>query len=117
AGVTAPVGRNVRRRREHCTGAPGEPAPCVGAPRHRRVDIRGGPAPPGAERSEPAGVVAQGPEPPACCAGGRDGRGAMRVRWWRTEVVCQQWVELVTAYLEGALPRRTTKAIDRHLAG
>ena len=40
----------------------------------------------------------------------------MRVRWWRTEVVCQQWVELVTAYLDGALPRRVTKAIDRHLA-
>jgi len=41
----------------------------------------------------------------------------MKVQWWRTEVVCQQWVELVTAYLEGALPRRTRKAIDRHLAG
>jgi anti-sigma factor RsiW len=41
----------------------------------------------------------------------------MKVLWWRTEVVCQQWVELVTAYLEGALPRRTRKAIDRHLAG
>ena len=41
----------------------------------------------------------------------------VRVRWWRTDVVCQEWVELVTAYLEGALPRRTTKAIDRHLAG
>jgi anti-sigma factor RsiW len=41
----------------------------------------------------------------------------MKLRWWRTEVVCQQWVELVTAYLDGALPRRTTKAIDRHLAG
>ena len=40
----------------------------------------------------------------------------MNVRWWRTEVVCQQWVELVTAYLEGALPRRARKAIDRHLA-
>jgi anti-sigma factor RsiW len=40
----------------------------------------------------------------------------MKVRFWRTEVVCQQWVELVTAYLEGALPRRTRKAIDRHLA-
>jgi anti-sigma factor RsiW len=37
--------------------------------------------------------------------------------FWRREVVCQQWVELVTAYLEGALPRRLHKAIDRHLAG
>ncbi len=41
----------------------------------------------------------------------------MRVMWWRQEVVCQQWVELVTAYLEGSLPGRVTKAIDRHLAG
>jgi anti-sigma factor RsiW len=37
--------------------------------------------------------------------------------WWRRDVVCQEWVELVTAYLEGALPRRVAKAIDRHLAG
>ena len=36
--------------------------------------------------------------------------------FWRAEVVCQQWVELVTAYLDGALSRRLTKAIDRHLA-
>ena len=41
----------------------------------------------------------------------------MKVLWWREKVVCQEWVELVTAYLDGALPRRTTKAIDRHLAG
>jgi anti-sigma factor RsiW len=34
----------------------------------------------------------------------------------RRVIVCQQWVELVTAYLDGALPRRLTKAIDRHLA-
>ena len=34
----------------------------------------------------------------------------------RREIVCQQWVELVTAYLDGALPRRLVKAIDRHLA-
>ena len=40
----------------------------------------------------------------------------MKLLWWRQEVVCQQWVELVTAYLEGALPRRVEKAIDRHLA-
>jgi anti-sigma factor RsiW len=40
----------------------------------------------------------------------------MKVLWWRQEIVCQQWVELVTAYLEGALPHRTTRAIDRHLA-
>jgi len=41
----------------------------------------------------------------------------VKVLWWRQEVVCQQWVELVTAYLDGALPRRVTKAIDRHLDG
>jgi anti-sigma factor RsiW len=40
----------------------------------------------------------------------------MRLLSWRREIVCQQWVELVTAYLDGALPRRLTKAIDRHLA-
>ena len=36
---------------------------------------------------------------------------------FRTTIICQQWVELVTDYLEGALPRRTMRAIDRHLAG
>ena len=34
----------------------------------------------------------------------------------RRVIVCQEWVELVTDYLEGALPRRVRKAIDRHLA-
>ena len=36
---------------------------------------------------------------------------------FRQTIICQQWVELVTEYLEGTLPRRTMKAIDRHLAG
>ena len=36
---------------------------------------------------------------------------------FRQTIICQQWVELVTDYLEGTLPRRTMKAIDRHLAG
>jgi anti-sigma factor RsiW len=40
----------------------------------------------------------------------------VRLRF-RKEIVCQQWVELVTDYLEGALSTRMTKAIDRHLAG
>ena len=35
----------------------------------------------------------------------------------RRIVVCQEWVELVTEYLEGTLPRRMRSAIDRHLAG
>ena len=35
----------------------------------------------------------------------------------RRTVVCQEWVELVTEYLEGALPRKLVRAIDRHLAG
>ena len=34
----------------------------------------------------------------------------------RRTIVCQQWVELVTAYLDGALPRRLTRAIEHHLA-
>jgi anti-sigma factor RsiW len=35
----------------------------------------------------------------------------------RTTIVCQQWTELITDYLELALPHRLVKAIDRHLAG
>ena len=35
----------------------------------------------------------------------------------RRTIICQQWVEIVTDYLDGALPRRLVKAIDRHLAG
>ena len=34
----------------------------------------------------------------------------------RRQIVCQQWVELVTAYLEGELPPRLSKAIERHLS-
>lgn len=37
--------------------------------------------------------------------------------WWRRqEIVCQQWVELVTDYLEGALPPKLRQAAERHLA-
>ena len=36
--------------------------------------------------------------------------------FFRPVVMCQQWVEMVTAYLDGALPRRLTRAVDRHLA-
>lgn len=35
----------------------------------------------------------------------------------RPIVVCQQWTEMVTDYLEGALPTNLVKAIDRHLSG
>ncbi|MCU1396589.1 MAG: anti-sigma factor [Ilumatobacteraceae bacterium] len=34
----------------------------------------------------------------------------------RREVVCQEWTELITDYLEGALPKGLVKVIDRHLA-
>lgn len=34
----------------------------------------------------------------------------------RPVVVCQQWTEMVTDYLEGALPKNLVKAIDRHLS-
>lgn len=38
-------------------------------------------------------------------------------RWWRRSgIVCQQWVEIVTDYLEGTLPPRLRAAADRHLA-
>ena len=33
----------------------------------------------------------------------------------RRVVVCQQWTEMITDYLEGALPRGLVSAIDRHL--
>ncbi|MEO7397979.1 MAG: zf-HC2 domain-containing protein [Ilumatobacteraceae bacterium] len=39
------------------------------------------------------------------------GRGA-----GRGGVMCQEWTELVTDYLERVLPRRLVRAIDRHLA-
>lgn len=35
----------------------------------------------------------------------------------RPAVVCQQWTDLITDYLEGALPNNLVKAIDRHLSG
>jgi anti-sigma factor RsiW len=34
-----------------------------------------------------------------------------------TDLVCQELVELVTDYLEGALNRRDRKRFERHLAG
>ncbi len=37
------------------------------------------------------------------------------MRLFRSTIICQEWVELVTDYLEGALPRRTMRSIDRHL--
>jgi anti-sigma factor RsiW len=42
----------------------------------------------------------------------------MTLLWWRRrpEIVCQQWVEMVTDYLEGALPPKLQQAADRHLA-
>ena len=44
----------------------------------------------------------------------------MRLAVWRNrggdDIVCQQWVEIVTDYLEGALPPALQQAADRHLA-
>lgn len=31
-------------------------------------------------------------------------------------IVCQQWTEMVTDYLEDALPRGLRRAVERHLA-
>lgn len=36
---------------------------------------------------------------------------------WRRDLVCQQVVELVTDYLEGALSRADRRRLERHLAG
>ncbi|MCU1364744.1 MAG: anti-sigma factor [Ilumatobacteraceae bacterium] len=35
---------------------------------------------------------------------------------FRRDIECQQFVELITDYLEGALPRGLVKAVDRHIA-
>ena len=42
----------------------------------------------------------------------------MKLAFWRRrpEMVCQQWVEVVTDYLEGTLPPALQDAADRHLA-
>jgi anti-sigma factor RsiW len=39
------------------------------------------------------------------------------VFWRRDELVCQQVVELVSDYLEGALSRSERRRFERHLAG
>ncbi len=36
--------------------------------------------------------------------------------WRRQEIICQQWVEIVTDYLDGALPPKLQHAAERHLA-
>ena len=41
----------------------------------------------------------------------------MRLRLRRRDLVCQQAVELVTDYLEGALSRRARRRFEAHLAG
>jgi anti-sigma factor RsiW len=41
----------------------------------------------------------------------------MRLRLWRRDLVCQQAVELVSDYLEGALSRSDRRRYEAHLAG
>jgi len=43
--------------------------------------------------------------------------GMMRLRLRRRDLVCQQAVELVTDYLEGALSRTDRRRYETHLAG
>jgi anti-sigma factor RsiW len=38
-------------------------------------------------------------------------------RWPRKELVCQEMVELITDYLEGALSRAQRRRFERHIAG
>jgi len=40
-----------------------------------------------------------------------------KLRFLRREIVCQQAVELVTDYLEGALSRADRRRFEAHLAG
>ncbi len=37
--------------------------------------------------------------------------------WPRKELVCQEMVELITDYLEGALSRAQRRRFERHIAG
>lgn len=39
------------------------------------------------------------------------------MRVWTADIVCQQAVELMSDYLDGALPRRKRRRLERHLAG
>jgi anti-sigma factor RsiW len=41
----------------------------------------------------------------------------MKMLWRKEELVCQQVVELVTEYLEGALSRSQRRRFEAHLAG
>ncbi len=41
----------------------------------------------------------------------------MTVFWSRNELVCQEVVELITDYLEGALSRSQRRRFEAHLAG
>jgi anti-sigma factor RsiW len=41
----------------------------------------------------------------------------MRLRGRKKEMTCQELVELVTEYLEGALPAREHQRFERHLRG
>jgi anti-sigma factor RsiW len=44
-----------------------------------------------------------------------DGQAPSRSDLTADEVVCQQFVELVTDYFEGALPPRTLSRVEEHL--
>src|SRR3954453_3515118 len=68
------------------------------------------------QRSEPASAAPSRPLVRARNARTTSrGRVVKLIR--RRVIVCQEWTELITDYLEGALPRSLVRAIDRHLAG
>ena len=68
-------------------------------------------------RGKPARAAAPRTEPAPVHAGGGDRREGtmMKLLRRRDELVCQQVVELVTEYLEGALPRSERKRFEYHL--
>jgi anti-sigma factor RsiW len=41
----------------------------------------------------------------------------MRMLWRRNDLVCREVVELITDYLEGALPRAQRRRLEEHLRG
>src|SRR5262245_45664162 len=80
------------------------------------MDVGGGAGGPGRVGREPTGAAAPRP-----LEGARRRRGTPRgggvMSWFRrrTDVSCQELVELLTDYLETALPKRQQRAVAAHL--
>ena len=93
---------------------PAEPAGGDHAPRRRGPVGRGG-----VQRSRRVRDESTGAAPPRP----REGPGGIRASTWRThernrrDLACQEIVELVTDYLEGAMDAELRRSFEAHLAG